>query len=158
MVKDHVSDEEDLYRRVRASLSEDEDEYYYNEHDDRPIITRNAFRDRDKEPSVDRAKLKSFNPHLSKINESDGIVTLVTRDVRGIGDVVTITEDETKVEHAVDVQPDPEEDNEANALIGVLPEFLGSKSKQKNVFKLLRISLARLATENGWTVPPSTSS
>jgi hypothetical protein len=153
---DYVSDEEKLYRSVRGALREEE--YYYDEHDSSLIITQNAFRDRDKEPSVDRAKLKNFDPLQSKISESDGIVTLVTGDVRGIGDVVTNTEGGAKVEHAIDVKPDRKDDNEAHALIVVSPEFFGSKTKQKNVFKLLRISLARLATENGWTVQPSTPS
>jgi hypothetical protein len=153
---DYVSDEEELYRSVRGTLRDEE--YYYDEYDRRLIITQNAFRDRDREPSVDRAKLKNFDPLQSKFSETDGIVTLVTKNVRGIGDVVTNTEGGAKVEHAVDVKPDPKDDNEAHSLIVVTPDFFGSNNKQKNVFKLLRISLARLATEKGWTVPPSTSS
>ena len=155
MVDDCVSDDEKLYRSIRGALTEDE--YYYDEHDRSLIITPKAFLDSKKEPSIDRAELKNFEPHQSKLSETDGIVTLVTEEVRAIGDVVTITEAEARVEHAVDVKPDPTEDNVAHSLIVVTPEFLGSKTKQKHVFKLLRIALARLATESGWTLPPSAS-
>ena len=80
MVDDYVSDDESLYRSVRGALSEME--YYYDESDRSLIITEDAFRDRDKEPSVDRAKLKNFNPQESKLSETDGIVTLITEEVR----------------------------------------------------------------------------
>jgi hypothetical protein len=44
--------------------------------------------------------------------------------------------------------------NPAHSQIIVKPEFFGSKSKQDKVFKLLQRALARLATENGWTLEP----
>ena len=152
MPDDYVSDDEELYRNVRGALTEDE--YYYDD-DKSLVITRQAFLSPEKEPSVDRAKLKNFDPQQSKLNETNGIVTLVTEEVRGIGDVATSYEGKENVEHAVDVKPDPKPDNEAHSLIVVTPEFFGGKDKQKSVFKLLRIALARLATEKGWTIPPS---
>lgn len=150
----YVDDDEEVYRSVRGALNYDE--YYYDENDGSLQIGPNAFRDRYKHPSVDRAKLKDFNPHLAKQSESDGIVTLLTKKVRAIGHVFTKTEQGEVVQHSVDVKPDQKHDNEAHALVVVTPEFFGSPTKQKNAFKLLRISLAKIATENGWTVRPST--
>ena len=36
-----------------------------------------AFRDRYKKPSVDRAKLKGFDPYLSRLDKTDGVVSLI---------------------------------------------------------------------------------
>ena len=55
-------------------------------------------------------------------------------------------------------EPKPKEYNKAHAQVIVNPKFFGSNNKQKKAFKLLRISLARLATERGWTIPPNTFS
>lgn len=147
----YIADEEELYRSVRGRR--EDDEYYYDDMGN--LVIRNAaFKDRHKEPSVDRAKFRNFNPSLSKLSHSDGIVSLITKDVRAIGDVKTPTDQGTK-EHAVDViyNPIPGE-NEAHSQITVDPAFCGSRNKQDKAFKLLRIALARLATRNGWTLPP----
>lgn len=152
MTEDYVSDKEELYRSVRKDINADE--YRYD--DGELVITSQAFRDSQREPSVDRAKLRDFDPNKSRIDKGDGVVSLIAKDVRQIGDVKSKTEnDETK--HAVDIKPDPVSNNEAHALITVQPEFFGSQSKQKKSFKLLRIALARLATENGWTIEPKIS-
>jgi hypothetical protein len=146
---DFILDEETLYRSVRKQESYGE---YYFDDNNKLIITHDAFRDRNKEPSVDRAKLHNFNPALSKLNDTDGIVSLIAVDIRAIGDVKT--ED---VCHAVDVVYDPIHNvpiNLAHSQITVEPKFFGSNSKQNKVFKLLRIALARLATQGGWTLPP----
>lgn len=146
---DFVRDDEVLYRSVRGKLN---DEYSYDD-TGKLRIRSDAFRDRDKKPSVDRAELKGFNPSLSKLSDMDGIVSLMTRDVRAIGEVKTKIQDEGIV-HAVDVIHVPTSDNPAHSQIIVNPEFFGSKSKQKNAFKLLRRALAKLATKNGWTLEP----
>jgi len=149
---DHVSDDEELYRNVRGKLTEDE--YFHDTHTGQLIITAQAFRDRKKEPSVDRAKLRDFNPEQSRMSGS-GIVSLVTQDVRHIGTVKTNDPDEKTVKHAVDVKPAPiPSENEAHALITVNPEFFGSENKQTKAFSLLRKALATLATKNGWTLEP----
>lgn len=148
--KETISNEEHLYRSVRGELRENE---YTYDSIGRLKIRSNAFRDRNKKPSVDRANLREFNPVLSRLDVSDGIVTLLTADVRAIGGVNTRI-DETSVAHEVDVEYAPLEQNPAHAQIVVRPEYLGSKKKQENAFHLLRVALARLATINGWTLRP----
>ena len=152
--KETISDEEKLYRSVRGELSHDE---YTYDATGRLKIRTEAFRDRNKKPSVDRANLREFNPSLSKLNETDGIVTLTTGDVRAIGDVTTRIDDNT-VRHRVDVEYAPLAQNPAHSHIVVYPEYFGSKTKQKNAFYLLRVALARLATMSGWTLEPGTKS
>jgi hypothetical protein len=150
---DIISDQEELYRSVRSD--EIYKEFYYNDVG-QLIITEEAFRDRNKEPSVDRAKLRGFNPILSKLSETDGIVSLIANDVRSIGDVKT-NNDNGESFHSVDVVYDPINEpieNLAHSQITVEPKFFGSDNKQKKAFKLLRIALARLATKKGWTVEP----
>lgn len=155
MTEDYVSDEEELYRSVRKDINADE--YRYDENTGELVITSQAFRDSQREPSVDRAKLRDFDPNKSRIGEGDGVVSLIAKDVRQIGDVKSKNTDD-EIEHAVDIKPDPTSDNEAHALITVQPEFFGSDEKKKGKsFKLLRKALARLATENGWTLEPEIS-
>lgn len=154
MTQDCVSDQEELYRNVRGEGS---DEYFYDPTTGRLIIESKAFLDRDTEPSVDRAQLKNFDPEQSRIRGKDGVVTLLTRKVRQIGDVVTNDGKGGKVNHAVDVRADPTPQNEAHARIVVKPKFFGSDGKRNKTFRLLRIALARLATQRGWTLEPGNS-
>ena len=146
-----VRNEEELYRSVRGKL---EEEYSYDSKG-KLRISSEAFRDRDRKPSVDRAELRGFNPVLSKLSDTDGVVSLITADVRAIGAVKTKNLNEDVVIHAVDVVYAPTAENPAHSQIVVNPEFFGSKSKQRNVFKLLQLALAELAGKNGWTLEPS---
>lgn len=155
VTQNDVSTEEQLYRNVRG---EGADEYFY----DHPttghlIIDSKAFLDRDKEPSVDRAQLKNFDPEQSRIRGKNGVVTLLTQKVRQIGDVVTNDDEGRKVNHAVDVRADPTPQNETHARIVVEPKFFGFDGKKNKAFRLLRIALARLATQSGWTLEPGNS-
>jgi hypothetical protein len=144
-----VRNNEMLYRSVRGKL--EDKEYIYGK--GRLRILPKAFSDKHRKPSVDRAELRD-DPSLSRLNETDGIVSLIAGEVRAIGKVITKTEDE-EVVHAIDVIYDPTPENLAHSQIIVVPEFFGSKSKQKYAFRLLRIALAELATENGWTLRPA---
>ena len=149
---DIIQDDEKLYRNVRGESEYDE---YSYDHTGTLIIHSAAFRDRCKKPSVDRAKLKKFNPHCAKLNETNGIVSLITADVRSIGEVKTKINGEDTVTHTVDVIYDPiPEENCAHSQIVVNPEFFGSTSKRNKAFKLLQRALARRATERGWTLKP----
>lgn len=154
VTRDYVSDEEQLYRNVR---SEGADEFYYDETTGKLVIESKAFLDPQKEPSVDRAKLRNFDPEQSRMSEENGIVTLITAEVRQIGDVKTNDINGRTVNHAVDVKANPIRDNKAHALIVVEPDFFGTESKKNRVFKLLRKALARLATQRGWTLEPGNS-
>jgi len=157
---DFIYDDEELYRSVRSNLhSNTQDEEYVYDDENRLRFRINAFRDRKKEPSIDRAKLRNFNPSSARLSPTDGIVSLIAKDVRSIGDIVTRTDPEDIV-HAVDIIYDPRYEppkNLAHSRIIVKPEFFGSSSKQKKSFKLLQIALARLATKNGWTLPPASN-
>ena len=97
---DFVRDDEELYRRVRSESKFEE--YFFDR--GKLIINPAAFNDPYKKPSVDRAELKELNPSLSKLDETQGIVSLMTADVRAIKEVETKTEDEDVV-HVVDVIP-----------------------------------------------------
>ena len=154
VIRDRVSDEERLYRNVRGKGS---DEFFYDPATGHLTIESKAFLDQQKEPSVDRAKLRNFDPEQSKLREGNGIVTLITQEVRQIGDVVTVDDKGSQFSHAVDVNAAPLPENKAHALIVVEPDFLGSGGKQKAAFKLLRKALARLATQRGWTLEPRSS-
>jgi len=155
--KAFVSDEEELYRSVRAPL--DFDEYTYTEENEL-VITPKAFFDRGMEPSVDRAILRGGDPELSKKSVADGVVGLNAGAVRSIIGIQTVTGDkmQTVTKHAVDVKYDPLEENDAHALIIVDPHFYGSEAKKKKTFKQLRVALARLANEGGWLVEPASNS
>lgn len=148
---DFVRNDEMLYRSVRGKLNE---EYSYDD-TGKLRFSSQAFRDISKKPSIDRAELKGFNPALSKLSHTDGIVSLITRDIRAIGTVETKSQDADAVIHAVDVAYDPTPENPAHSQIIVNPEFFGSKNKQKNAFKLLRRALTKLATKSGWTLEPN---
>lgn len=153
---DVIADEEELYRSVRGQLSAEE--YSYDENSGKLIIRGKAFLDRTKEPSVDRAKLRNFVPSFSQKNPTDAIVTLISKEVRSIGDVKTRKQDGNIELHTVNILYDPlytTPQNLAHSKITADPEFFGAEKKQKDAFKLLRYSLARLATKNGWTVPPT---
>ena len=148
---DFVRDDEILYRSVRGKYGE---EYAYD-NIGKLKISSEAFRDRHRKPSVDRAELREFNPVLSKLSDTDGVVSLMAVDVRAIGTVKTKILNEDVVIHAVDVVYAPTPENPAHSQIVVNPEFFGSRSKQRNVFKLLQLALAELAEKNGWTLEPS---
>jgi hypothetical protein len=154
VTRDRVSDEERLYRNVRGKGS---DEFFYDPATGHLTIESKAFLDQQKEPSVDRAKLRNFDPEQSRLKEENGIVTLITQEVRQMGDVVTVDDKGSQFSHAVDVNAASISGNKAHALIVVEPKFFGSVSKQKAAFKLLRKALARLATQRGWTLEPRNS-
>ena len=148
--KEPVQDNEELYRNVRGKLEDNE----YSIQEGKLIIEYHAFWDRSKKPSVDRAKLKDFDPASALLCKTNGIVSIKASDVRAIGTVKTKHENVVIDDHAVDVIPDPTCENPAHSIIIVKPELFGSQSKQKNAFKLLQIALAGLATKNGWTLEP----
>jgi hypothetical protein len=149
--RESVQDNEELYRNVRGKLEDKE----YSIQEGKLRIESHAFWDGSKKPSVDRAKLKGYDPASALLCKTNGIVSIKTSDVRAIGAVKTKHANEVIADHAVDVIPDPTCENPAHAIIIVKPELFGSKSKQRNAFKLLQIALAELATKNGWTLEPS---
>ena len=148
--KERISDDELLYRYVRGDLAKGE---LYSEERGKLEIRPAAFRDPNQQPSVDRAVLRRFDPSLTKSRPTDGVVTLMTGEVRAIGEVKSENQPDDFL-HAVDVEYDPLPQNSSHSQIIVNPAFFGEKRKQRNAFKLLRVALARLATINGWTLRP----
>ena len=146
---DIVQNDEELYRNIRGNP--EYDEYTYNKVG-KPIIQTKAFFDSDMKPSVDRAKLVD-SPTNALLDSTNGIVSLMAKDVRSITGVKTTVKNETTV-HAVDVVYDPVCERLAHSLIIVNPEYPDVGNQQKKAFRRLRRALARLATQNGWTVQP----
>ncbi len=150
-----VWDDEELYRSIRSHLNAEEYIYYNG----KLRIRSNAFRDIGKKPSVDRAKLREYTPFLSRLSETDGIVSLIVEDIRKIIDVETKTENRS-IRHIIDViyEPNPKSspDNYAHSQVVVDPEYFGTGSKIKKTFSKLQKALARIATIRGWTLPPKT--
>jgi hypothetical protein len=145
---DRVEHDEELYRNVRRNWKPP----HYTCKDGRLTIEYHAFYDVGGiRPSVDRAKLLNFNPSCALLNDTNGIVSMKTGDVRRIGDINKVDD---SVHHAVDVVSCPECDRPAHSLIIMKPEHFASGTKQRNAFRFLQKALARLATENGWTLPP----
>jgi len=145
--QDRVADDEELYRRVRETVA---GQVCYQIEGGRVVFSQAAFNDPSKQPSVDRAKLRDFDPHRSRLTREDGIVTLEAGAVRRLGPIPQYDNRRQPLsEHAVDVVPDPIEGNGAHALVVTQPPVTG-----RSVYKRLKDGLARLATEAGWRVTP----
>ena len=142
-----VQNDEILYRSVRG----EEGKEYTTQSNGKPDFNYEAFKATNRKPSVDRAILRD-HPSLSLLSDTDGIVSLIAGQVRGIKSVER-PEGEEAV-YAVDVIYAPTTENPAHAEIILIPEYFGSRGKQRLAYRLLRIALALLATENGWTLPP----
>ena len=146
---DLVRDDEELYRRIEGDVESE----HYAYKGEKLTIRPKSFMDPCKKPSVDRAELRCHDPSLSRLDETQGVVSLIACDVRAIDEVITRIEDR-KIVHDVDVDYDPEPGNSAHSKIIVIPELCGTRSKQERVFRSLRTALADIATENGWTLEP----
>lgn len=139
-----MGDDEQLYRRVPC------DPTFFSVANGKLRLSTAAFNDPAKKPSVDRASLRNNDPHSSKTDDSQGIVGLLTADVRRIGSVTkTDKKGATVGVHAVDVTPDPLDHNPSHALVVVEPQFESNRP-----FERLKESLARLAERGGWLVRP----
>ena len=142
-----VRNDEILYRSIRGEEGNE-----YKTIKGKPDFNEAAFKARNRKPSVDRTKLRD-HPSLSRLSETDGIVSLIVHKVRAIKSVRRRPEDKKAV-YAVDVIYAPTMENPAHSEIIVIPEYFGSNKERKYAYKLLRIALALIATENGWTLKP----
>ncbi len=147
-MNDTVRNEEELYRSVRGEI--EYDEYSVNDAG-KYIVQPAAFRDRHKRPSVDRAELRNFDPSLSKLSDTDGIVSLVTGEIRFLPKV-----DIELADHTIDVIYTPISENPAHSEISMTPTYRISNNREKKAFKSLQKALARLANLKGWTLKPNT--
>jgi hypothetical protein len=131
MSSDRVTDDELLYRRVLSGHLVREGETLR--------ISSQAFSDRSLQPSVDRAKLCSYDPRWTQQGPRNAVVSLHAADVRS----TLPRRDEQGREtgfYEIDVKPDPLPENPAHALIYASPAFA-----TKSVFRKLLERLAQLA-------------
>ncbi len=145
----YVKDDEELYRSVRGRLEDDE---YYLDKQGNLNLSAKAFSDRNFKPSVDRAKLRD-DPSLSRLSETDGIVSLTARDVRASKEVTTKVHDKELVID-LDIIYDPTPKNPAHSIIFANLGVCVSNNQKRRAFELLTYLLAELASEKGWTLEP----
>src|SRR5216683_84497 len=146
---DFVDDDEMLYRRISSRQHAVSPLYEYR--DDGTIrIHSTAFSSRDFRISVDRAKLHDYNPQKAQEDESDGVVSLLTRDIRNIVGLARKVAGGCEVQFRIDVEPVPLPENAAHAEIYAIPGF---DYDSKTVFRKLRERLVQLAEER-WALLP----
>jgi hypothetical protein len=141
----HIGDNELVYRSVKNDGEQSGIEAGIW------VINPAVFRDRNKEPSVDRALLLEHNPEKSRKDSTQGVIGLCVLDIRNISGVESSN---PAIGYAIDVIYDPLPENTAHAKIITDPILGGSPSMQDKTFKKLQIALAILATESGWCLPP----
>jgi len=158
--EDRVANDEVLYRRVPRNPGKP---LYYERSGDRLQVTAQAFSERpvpEGEPfagqyrlSVDRAKLRGFNPELTRQGvpnhspESFGVVSMPAGEVRTIPGVADIILDPI-------LNDPPTPDNPAHALICVFYSAGGTSTANKNVFKSVIRDLAAAANRRPWAIDP----
>jgi hypothetical protein len=131
---DRVDDDETLYRSVKRIL-------WKQKNDGGFYLSSQAFADRNRRPSVDRAKVCGHDPSYTQFRPSDYVCSLVAEDVRAIASVVKHDKKGvSQVRHNIDVEPVPLADNDAHAEIYAVPEISGGR-----LFERLLERLAYLA-------------
>lgn len=119
-------------------------------------VSSQAFTDRKQSPSVDRAKICGFAPTWTQKDVKDGVISLLTTEVRMIDTIVT-RNDKGKIicTYKIDVYPAPIvdepnlQDNPAHAEIRPTPEY-----QSRSVFRKLLERLAFLANQREWEILP----
>lgn len=135
---DRVDDDEILYRSVVPELWKQKGagEFY---------LSSQAFADRHRRPSVDRARLCGHDPGHTQFRPSDYVCSLVTEEVRAIDTVVRYDKKgNPQARHNIDVEPVPLSDNPAHAEIYAVPEI-----SSESLFRRLLERLARWETGFG---------
>jgi hypothetical protein len=138
MLKTPITDDEILYR----CLFSGKDMYKFRS-DGTLEITAQAFADRERRASVDRAKLCDNNPKHTLIDPMGGVVSIVAGDVRSIVNISrNNSPDESLRSFTVDLEHVPLSNNDAHAAIFTIPPFTDA---DKKVYRRLRVALAQLA-------------
>ena len=142
-----VDDDEQLYRRVLNNQ--------FSTIDGRLRLSSESFSDRERKPSVDRARLIAFDPKFTQKKSDSGVAWLIAEEVRAI-EAVTSTSGNTVTVHKPDVLEDPIPQttegpaNPAHAIVVTNPPVPGPSA-----FRKLATALAELASRRGWKLPPS---
>jgi len=144
-----VEAEELLLRSIR-----DSDDYFVCDESGALLEVKiSAFNDREKKPSVDRQMLREGAPESSKLNLSDGVVTLCAKEVRGVSPVIARDQDGHEIsQHAVDVHHRPLENNYSHSQVECAPQIASGSA-----WKRLKEALCRIAVQRGWTCRPASS-
>lgn len=151
---DIVQNDEHLYRRVLPERWQ----FSIDNTTGRKVVSAQAFSDSTCQVSVDRANLCGNDPSFTQRTSKDGVVALITGEVRAIESVVLNNKNgELLRTQVVEVNPDPiEEDevnliaeNKAHALIIANPDF-----DHRKVFKKLIERLCILAQQQEWLIEP----
>lgn len=150
MPENSITDDEILYRRVPSGRN-----LYEILSDGTIRLSSQAFYESGHRPSVDRAKLRNYDPKLTLGQFSGGVVSFVTLDVRSITIDVLDKQINSSYHYVVDVEPAPVfdhptlTDNPAHAEIYTIPLC------DKKAFKILRERLLQLANARSWEIVPS---
>lgn len=131
-----VSDEEELYRRIRNLQG-----YYVVENGKCSHISSQAFSDRGQRISVNRADLCDKNPSRVQNEDDDAVVSILTEIVRVI-ELSGEGENKKTFLYKIDVEPKPLQDNPAHAEIFATPDYA-----TKSTFRRLCEKLSRLYDE-----------
>jgi hypothetical protein len=147
--KTPVLNQEVLYRSVR-----DSDEHHGCDPKGQLLrLGNSAFNCPDRKPSVNRESLSSGGPEASRLTQADGIVMLLTEQVRSISAVVTNDKKGAPLlTHNVDVVHAPVPENYAHAQIEADPRV-----SSDGAWKKLKEALCRIALLRGWVYPPASA-
>jgi hypothetical protein len=139
--EDRVDDAEVLYRAVWKN---DFDRVSETE----VTLTENAFGDKSKEPSVDRAHINEYEPERSRFRESDAVVSLIAEKVREIT-LTQVLPGGQGHPYTFDVvprpildKPDPIDNNPAHAQVEA------DRPLTSSPYKHLKMALARLGKQS----------
>ena len=148
-----VTDDEDLYRCIWYDAT---DRIMYVTNSDGSVrFKAMAFGDRRQRPSVDRAALCNHDPRWTQKKPTAGVAKVVAGKVRGIQLEQRDQNNKPLGNVVVDVEHQPlqsdsnEPGNPAHTEIFTIPFC------SKGAFRRLCESLAYLANETGWLIPPS---
>ena len=125
MDENFVTNEEILYRCVFYERN------CYQIVDNTVTVTTQAFTDKKREPSVDRACLCNYDPSYTQKNDQDAVVSLITENVRAIKIVQNDPKGNPEFTYKIDVIYRPleenidhaQEENIAHARIEPSPEY-----------------------------------
>jgi hypothetical protein len=133
-----IDDAETVYRRVRPNSK------HWKQLDDGTLaISQNAFHDQHKEPSVDRALLRSAED--SREGKANGLLRLRVGAVRAIASHHPAADKPDSKKYCADVVAKPVEGNAAHCVVIFDPE------PRNRALEKLQEALARLAS---WEVTP----
>jgi len=148
---DEIANEEVVYRCVFFGRN------LYRLEGGRLIVSSQAFADRERKPSVDRASFCGSDPSWAQMDQRDGVVSLMTGAVRELNTVVQRdSKGRETFTYKLDVEPDPifgrpgERDSPAHARIVPHPDY-----RTRSAFRKVMEQLAYLANERTWEMLPA---